>query len=144
MFSSQYALFTPRIAHGDSVAETETRRCHFNVLRELTCHYRVATLVVDHPYRKVKNRVHTVVAPLPLKCYELLALLADAKEPVHQEDIPKPLDGDPLTVCRVDGYVESYNANIEQRFPGASLRTRKRAVAVITTMRHAAGSGPSF
>jgi hypothetical protein len=62
--------------------------------------------------------------PLPLKCYELLALLADAKEPVQQENIPKPLDGDPLTVCRGRGYVESYNANTEQRFPGACLRTR--------------------
>ncbi len=60
---------------------------------------------------------------LPLKCYELLAFLADAKEPIQQEDMPKPLAGDPLTVCRGKGYVESYNANVEQRFPAASLRT---------------------
>jgi hypothetical protein len=64
--------------------------------------------------------------PLPLKCYELFAFLADAKEPVHQDDIPKPLDGDPLTVCRGRGYIESYNANIEQRFPGACLRTQEK------------------
>ena len=64
--------------------------------------------------------------PLPLRCYELLALLADAKEPVSQESIPKPLDGNPLTICRGKGCVESYNANIEKRFPGANLRTREK------------------
>lgn len=65
--------------------------------------------------------------PLPLKCYELLAFLANAQEPVQQKNIPKPLNGDPLTVCRGHGYVESYNANIEQRFPGACLRTRGKS-----------------
>ena len=55
--------------------------------------------------------------PLPLKCYELLALLADAKKPVREEDIPKPLAGNPLTVCKGRGCVEfstpTSNADIQ-------------------------------
>ena len=97
--------------------------CHS---RQLLPRASIAWRVSDHPYRKVKIVSTQSLVPLPLKCYELLAFLADAKEPVQQEDMPKPLAGDPLTVCRGKGYVESCNANIEKRFPGANLRTQEK------------------
>jgi hypothetical protein len=46
----------------------------------------------------------------------------NSQTPVRREDV----SGDALKLCNIRGWIESYNANIEEQYPGAYLRRGKR------------------
>ena len=60
------------------------------------------------------------------KCYELLEFLENSQQPVHRDNLPKHLAGDPFTICDGRDWIEWYNANVASKYPMAYLRKPKR------------------
>ena len=146
---------TPPEAYGEEAEWWHCRPLRLTKAgRDFAAEYRLSGSMVSDRSRQPRSplsdlaREHgqenggaTLSLPLTPECYQLLAMVVDAQEPVQIREMPKPLTGDPMSVCEYYCYVERFNPLIEDAERRA--KERKDGYVVGPLLRSTISSEPT-